>query len=262
MNTKTVTIIGAGPAGITAALQLRRAGIEFAIFEKGDIGGLLLNANLVENYPGLEKPISGIELVARFRRQMSDLGIEVTKGKVNGIQRTDDGFEIKIIDEDIKCKYVVIATGTKPKVLDIGDKVEYDVYPLRNVRNKRMAVIGGGDAAFDYALNLAKNDNQVSLYCRSTAPTCLKLLYERAKKHPSVELFIGEEFKDLGYDHVVAAIGREPCTDFISKELMDIKVEGLYFAGDVVRGNLRQLVMAAGDGMFAAQDIIQKENTK
>ena len=78
MQTENIVIIGAGPAGLAAGLQLKRYGEEFILIERDNIGGLLRNANLVENYPGFPGGISGRELVRRFKKQVSEISVKVT----------------------------------------------------------------------------------------------------------------------------------------------------------------------------------------
>lgn len=253
---RKVAIVGAGPAGMTAALQLRRAGIDFVIFERNEPGGLLLNAGCIENYPGLERPVSGLELVKRFREQMAEHGIEISPFAVDRI-----GYDGRFITGGAVSKYLIIATGTVPKMLsdDIGREVYYHIHGLLSVRNEKIAVIGGGDAAFDYALTFASNDNSVTMFIRGEKASCLPLLYARARKNRKVDIRFGSVFREEGFKYVVAAIGREPCLDVLPERLLREPPPGLYLAGDVKRGKDRQLVIAAADGMLAAQDIIRKE---
>lgn len=258
MSSKKVIIIGAGPAGITAAIQLKRADIDIAIFEKDKIGGLLLNANMIENYPGLTDTPSGTEMAARFSKKLKELDINVVYEEIISVEHRENMFCVRSKNNEHFSKYLIVATGTVPVRLEgLNRDIHYDIYPLLGITGKRVAVIGGGDAAFDYALNLAGKNNRVSIYFRRKEPTCLPLLYERALEQPLIEIHAGTEFVDDGYDNVLAAIGRVPCIPPIP-----LKKNGIYLAGDICRGDLRQLVIAAGDGMFAAQDIIAKENLR
>lgn len=260
---KSVVIVGAGPAGITSAIQLKRAGIDFVLLEKGDVGGLLLNANLIENYPGLNEPLSGPMLVKRFKDDLSRHNIKVTTGDVVDVNVGKSEFHVKTLNETYSSTYLIIASGTRPvKLEDPPQKVYYDVYSLLNVSNSSMVIIGGGDAAFDYALNLAKNNNRISILFRKKEPTCLPLLYSRAVDNPLIKIYPETEFDKAKFtcDYLLAAIGREPCVDFISSEYVNNRIENLFFVGDVVRGVNRQLSIAVGDGMLAAQNIIKKES--
>jgi thioredoxin reductase (NADPH) len=112
-------IIGAGPAGIAASIYLKRAGLEPIFIEKGEIGGLLINANLVENYPGFPEGIRGRDLVEVFKKQLSRLGIKVTKGQVSKVIPKDGHFYITVEGNEIESHSLIVASGTEPKALDI-----------------------------------------------------------------------------------------------------------------------------------------------
>lgn len=271
---KSAVIIGAGPAGIAAAIQLKRAGIDFLLLERGEIGGLLINANLVENYPGVAVPITGPELAGRFREHLASLNISTEPGETRYADHRDGLFLITTDDgtTNIKCRNLIVASGTKPKRLDpstysatVADKIFYEVHPLRGVKDKHIVIIGGGDAAFDYALNLAHR-NRVDIFCRGRYPKCLRLLYERVKENRSISLHTetgAERIYQAGLqaDYIIVAIGREPNIDFLSPKILNhllekVDIPGLYYAGDVIRGINRQTAIAVGDGVRAAMDII------
>ncbi|UCE72964.1 MAG: FAD-dependent oxidoreductase, partial [Methanomassiliicoccales archaeon] len=129
-----VAVIGAGPAGVAAGIYLKRAGFEPLVFEKEDIGGLLLNANFVENYPGFPEGISGEDLVGLFRKQLSLFGIEVKKKEVKKISKEKGLFKLITDDDEIISQAVIMATGTTPKSIDIqgqtpliGRKLFYEI---------------------------------------------------------------------------------------------------------------------------------------
>lgn len=263
MISKNVIIIGAGPAGIAAAIQLSRAGIDFAIFEKGEIGGLVRNANLIENFPGILDKLSGIEFAARLASQLEHHNIDVIHEEVVEIFRNSGVFIVRTLQREYSSNCLIVASGTIAKEIDGKRKMFYDVCPLLDIHGKKIAIIGGGDAAFDYALNLSKNNN-VSIFFRREIPVCLPLLYERARINKNIEIYSKSDFCNCDttlqnqFDYVLAATGREPNVKFLQKDLLNARVENLYMAGDVCRGKLRQLAIAIGDGMRAAQDIIGK----
>jgi len=288
-------IIGAGPAGIAASIQLKRAGINFILIEKDNIGGLLLNANLVENYPGFPQGITGPDLVGRFLEQLNHLDIDIEMDEVTLADQTDTGFSVKAIEAEYACKNLIIASGTNARSLGANssrlrsNNIIYEIYDIRNITDKKIAIIGSGDAAFDYALNLAKY-NKVTILMRTEAPKCLNLLYERAKKNENIAIYKGDERdltghperakreKDLSrdsssatsglrmtdnYDHIIAAIGREPNTCFLGERIKNhflekTKAPGLYFIGDLKNGRNRQVAIAASDGIKAAMDVIRR----
>lgn len=282
-------IIGAGPGGITAAIQLARCEIDFIMIEKREIGGLLLNANLVENFPGFPEGRTGRELVDLFRKHLERLSVDMLSDEVTYADHGEGRFLINTTSSGtILVNNLVITSGTLPREgnwrgmsEDAKKMIFYEVLPLLNVENKRIAVIGGGDAAFDYSLNLGAA-NKVFLLNRSSRTKCLPLLEVRADGMKSVHympstsvggievsgdgLELTMESNDdgrngtLNVHYLLAAIGREPAIDFLSPQLLrsyegKIKIPGLYFCGDVIRGMTRQATISMGDGMHSAMDI-------
>ena len=155
-----IGIIGGGPAGLTAAIYAVRAGLSCCVFEKGAPGGQMGTASRIENYPGVGL-ISGFELTGRMRKQAGDAGAVLREGEVVGMEF--DGSEpekrLRTAHETALCRTVIVASGAKPKRLNIpGEKK----YTGRGVswcascdgfffRGKRTAVVGGGDSAMEAA---------------------------------------------------------------------------------------------------------------
>ena len=192
IHNSEVVIIGAGPAGIATAIQLRRYNIEPVLLERKKIGGLLGNANLVENYPGFPGGISGLELVELFKKQLKNTGVKVDFENVMELEYEDGAFFTRTNKRAIKSNIIVIATGTKPRKNsgfsisdEIKDRVFYEIYPILGIKNKKIAVIGAGDAAFDYALNLCR-ENEVTILNRSEQTKCIPVLRERCKKSENI----------------------------------------------------------------------------
>lgn len=282
-----VAVIGCGVAGITSAIQLKRSDFEPIIFEKSVIGGLLLNANFVENYPGFPSGITGIELVKIFRKHLENLDIKIIKTKVLKINCKNDFFEIKTINGNFYFKVVVVATGTIPKRLDIdGEKNLFKkklFYEIKNLPplfgDENFLIVGGGDCAFDYALNLAKKGISSKILYRGKKPKCLPLLKERAKENPKIEIYPETQifcFKNdrkiktncrtktkeftLQSDYVLVAIGRLPNYSILPMQALKIEkngktsIPGLYLAGDVI-GSYRQVGIAVGSALSTAMAI-------
>ena len=282
-------IIGAGPGGITAGIQLKRCGIDFVLIEKKRIGGLVGNANLIENFPGFPRGIRGNDLVALFNDHLESLGIDVLEDEVTYVDYKEGKFEIHTgASLEIQTDTLIIASGTRARELkgvriDKGDRkrIFYEVVPIQEVKRKKIVIIGAGDAAFDYALNLARN-NEVNILNRGTQTKCLPLLFDRALQSENIEYHIstrvdriyeegnhlklvtsteGEKGKNEMKAHfLLGAIGREPEISFFSPMIRrcyegKIKIPGLYFAGDVIRGITRQATISIGDGMLSAMDL-------
>jgi thioredoxin reductase (NADPH) len=188
-----VGIIGAGPAGIATAIQLKRQGMEPMLFEQGEPGGLIRNANLVENYMGFPKGITGIKLKELLKTHLGNYQIPIREQKVEALDYTEKEhtFYIHTPSQTYPMNQVVVASGTKPRRIHalktipkgLSNRILFEVYPLitSKEKNKKIVIVGAGDIAFDYALNLSKA-NEIILLNRGTEIKALSLLYQRIKK--------------------------------------------------------------------------------
>ncbi len=287
MNQSRITIIGAGPAGMAAALQMTRQGQTPLVLERSRPGGLLHNANWVENYPGFPEGISGPSLVKLFQAQIKRIGVEITATVVHSLGFRDDAFILQTDQGPRASGIVVIATGTEPipyTDVDIPDtvrsKVIYEVAEIWDAQDKRVLIVGAGDAALDYALHLAPH-NRVVLFNRGQEVKGLSLLWKRVQEQPRItyeqerkitRISIGPSKnvqvvtrgtggqKTFLCDFIIPAIGRRPAVDFIDMHLQrDVQClvdqERLFFIGDVKNGRFRQTAVAVGDGIKAAMVI-------
>jgi thioredoxin reductase len=298
-------IIGAGPAGIAAAIQLQRYGLTPVLLEKDRVGGLLWNANLVENYPGFPQGIPGPKLVALFEKQMRRIGVGVTFDEVVNLDFDGAQFLVRTKLITHHASRVVIASGTQPRPIPIAippqahDRVYSEVWPLAGVTGKQVAIVGAGDAAFDYALNLAGRGNSVTILHRGQETQCLPLLRERAAANPNItyreqtsitrietdrtsgRLSLLTSHSSLNTDHcslntdhcslitdyLILAIGRQPAMDFLTERVklqaQRLQDDGkLYLVGDVHNGLFRQTAIAVGEGLRAAMQVVDSLTAK
>ena len=258
MLKEQVIIIGGGPAGIACAVQLKRYGIDPLIIEKDEIGGLLKNAWRLDNFPGYPDGISGPVLVEKLKEHLGRFEIRSLKSEVRNVKYADGQFYLENEAKAFQCDLLVIATGTRPK--HSGDGFT-EVYPLRNVKGKRIDIIGAGDAAFDYAMTLCK-DNEVHIHNRGTEVKCIPALLDIALQEPNIA-YHENSLPSFSSDYIIFATGREPDTHCLSEDLLknqdQLEHDGLlYVIGDVKNGMVRQATVAAGDGIRAAMAIRDK----
>lgn len=289
-------IIGAGPAGLSAAIQAKRLGIRLVVLERDRAGGQALAAHSIENYPGCPMGISGKQLMKRFTDHADKLGIEILAREAKGVSWADGTYHASTNDGVLSSRTLVIACGLTPALLNVkgareltGSQLFYYTDPARiDHAGKRVLVIGGGDAAFDQAIGFAERASTVTIAMRGASPRCLFLLTRRAARRkikimrsvsPTSLTKDGDAVKvifsptggvhtrkdwETQADYVIACTGKRADLSLLNslgKGRIPLKPgaikkwPGLYLAGDVCRGNVRQISIAAGDGMQAAMDI-------
>ena len=251
-------------------------------------GGQLTTTNDIENFPGFPEGISGSALVALFKQQLRNANVPVINEKVLELEFREEAFFVKTERRIVQSPIVVIATGTTSKTTshvipeNIKERVLYEVYPILGSRNKKIAIIGAGDAAFDYALSLSA-ENEVLILNRGKRTKCLPLLWERCEAIDSISYLSHievQEIKENGsgvlleciennserariiIDYVIFAIGRNPALNILAprlqRNLERLEHEKrLYFVGDVKNSRYRQTAISVGDGVKAAMEIAE-----
>ncbi len=272
-----VIIVGAGPAGIACAIQLNRYKIDSIIFEMDVIGGLIKNANFIENFIGFPNGISGKKFIQLLNKQSKNNTLNIIYETVEDVKYIENSFIVYTNKGKYHSKILVIASGTKPIIPkspiisdNVKDKVFFDVFKLGQVKNDNITIIGAGDCAFDYALNLSHN-NKVSILNRGNKVKALPILYERILKHKNIKYFKNTSINKINLkneklqlvcnpindslltDYLLIAIGREPNLDFINIDILNNP--NLFLVGDVNNGQFRQASIAIGDGTFTAMKI-------
>ena len=216
-----VGIIGAGPAGIAAAVQLGRHGLRPLVFERGTPGGLLRTAWRVENFPGFPRAIRGPELARLLADQLRASGAELVRDEVVSLDRDGELFLCSVGGRTLSFAAVVVASGTKPRLaegLDVSDEARASVFreveELWGVEGSRIVVVGGGDAAFDYTIGLAEK-NDVTIVLRGKSARCLPALESRAKalENVTVRTCIRLTSVGMGGDGRLRLSGLRECDD-------------------------------------------------
>lgn len=265
-------IIGAGPAGLSAAIHAKRAGLNFIIIERGNPGGQALAAWRIENFPG-EPSISGARLMDRLLSHINKLGIEIIKAEAKSVSLNDGAYSIKTGAEDLPSRSVIIATGLEPKrwtmdpstKLGAGDgrrTIYYYPDPNKIEHNeKTVLVIGGGDSAFDEAISFSAKSKKVTIAMRSAGPKAISTLVTEATKR-GVEIKYGlneNGLAKLDADIIVACIGKKQDLNILDASLRTAHgaPRTVQLAGDVLHPNIRHVAVALGDGITAVEKIYE-----
>ena len=293
-------ILGSGPAGYTAAIYAARAMQNPVLISGPQSGGQLMQTGDIENFPGFPEKISGAELMDQMRLQAENLGTKIVEETAVKADLSSHPFTITLDSDDIyTCNALIIATGASAKWLNLPNEEQLRGFGVSACatcdgffyRNKRVAVIGGGNTAVEEALYLANLASEVYLIHRRDSLRAEKVLQERLSAHLKitpiwnsvVENYIGQkenggltglrlknvqtnEETELNVDGAFVAIGYAPNTDLFKNQLeLDeagfivtrngtpkTSVEGVFAAGDVQEIYFRQAVTAAAGGCRAA----------
>jgi thioredoxin reductase len=254
MTAEKVVVIGAGPAGLAAAEQLNLYGISPLVFEKDQPGGLLLNANSVKNYPGVPEGTSGRELIKLF-----PLPEKLDFQRVTSVKREGSVYQVDLSDTySVTSSAIIVASGTIPRKISVqctsDTQILYDVKNIRNTTGDTVAVIGGGDAALDYALSLSSKFS-VTVYARGNFSGAVPHLLASVKQIGRITLRPETPDRTLFPEKtIVVAAGRIPALDFVSGELLSAPPGdgSFHLCGDCSNGVFRQTAIAVGNGVEAA----------
>ena len=226
-----LVIIGAGPAGLSAAIYACRRAMKTIIISK-DIGGQIAKAPSVENYPGFES-ISGVELVQNMQEQAQKCGAEIIFDEVMSIGQDGKNFIIKTSNKNYKSKSLILAYGKTPRSLDVpeekrfaGKGVSYcATCDMPVFKNKVIAVVGGGNSALDAALYGSKIAKQVYLIHRRDEFRADELTLEKARKTKNIKFILNSVIKKIKGDNFVKSIIIE---DVNSKQTKEIPIDGIF----------------------------------
>lgn len=290
MKKVDVSIVGAGPGGSAAAIQLTRMGYNIVQYERERVGGLIHHANRIENYPAFPYPMKGYVFSGWLKMQTEAVGVTTVMKEVSEIEFQQDHFLTSTDDETVQSDYLVVATGTVPLIpesITPGERILTTPLAVQDESSAKCAIIGNGDAAFDYALNLDERGHQISINSRSGQVKCLQLLYNRANETSNIEIHYNRVLEKaqlegenvvlkwmesgVGFtevvDYLLIAIGRRADNILLKGSLekhMDrlLNAKRLFLVGDVVNGIHRQAGIAVGDGLRAAMEIDQAIQNK
>ncbi len=282
-------IIGAGIAGLTAAIYLKRAGKNVVIIEKSMPGGQILKTNSIKNYPGFLE-IDGFGLIRRVLDQTNNLNIKIIKEEVLEI----NNLEVKTNKNTYQTKNIILATGRKPRILGleneeelIGKGISFCASCDGNLyKNENVAVVGGGNTAFEDAIYLSNICKNVTLIHRNNNYRAEEYLIEELKQKANVTFAPNEKVEKLNTKDgflesietnnntykikgLFVAIGQVPSIIkidslnqengyIIVNEKMETNIKGIYACGDCIKKDVYQLTTAAAEGTIASFSIISR----
>lgn len=287
-------VLGGGPAGFTAAIYAGRASLSVLVIEEKMSGGEIAATEQLDNFPGFPEGINGMEFGQRLEEQALRFGTKLVSAGIETVEPNGEWKKVVTTAGEYYGRTLVVATGTAPRSLGVSGEDKLKGRGLSYCatcdgpffRNKRVAVIGGGDAAVEEALYLTRFAGEVLLLHRRDKLRAVPYLQKKLLDHPAVEVmwdtvvkeFTGEQkleklivqnvqndsIAEVPADGAFLYVGRIPNSSFlegvekdgsgyiITNEEMETSLPGVYAAGDIRRKFLRQVVTAAADGAIAA----------
>ena len=298
-----VIVLGSGPAGYTAAIYAARAMLEPVLIAGFEQGGQLMITTDVENYPGFAETIQGPWLMDQMRAQAEHVGTKLVSDHVVEARLGRRPFELLGNSGQVyTCDALIIATGAKARWLGLPSEEEFKGFGVSACatcdgfffRNKRVIVVGGGNTAVEEAIYLSNIAAHVTLVHRRDTLRCERVLHERLRHRPNVEILFDHAIDEIlgdanprGVTHVRArntrtgafsripadgvfvAIGHSPASELFKDQLTlkpsgyivvepgttRTNIPGVFAAGDVADEIYRQAVTAAGLGCMAALEV-------
>jgi thioredoxin reductase (NADPH) len=290
-------IIGSGPAGLTAAIYAARANLEPIVLAGSAPGGQLMLTSDVENYPGFPEGIQGPDLMAAMRAQAERFGTTIVDVDIEQVDLSGRPFRIWARGTEYRAESVIVATGASALWLGLESETRLRGRGVSACatcdgfffRDREIAVVGGGDTAFEEATYLTRFASKVHLLHRRDSFRASKIMVDRAYANPKIEVHpntaveevlgdskveglrlrdtASDAERDVPMEGLFIAIGYKPNTDvfrdwlevdpagyLVVRDETGSKVEGVFIAGDVHDHRYRQAVTAAADGCKAAID--------
>lgn len=275
-------IIGAGPAGLTAAIYATRAQLKTLVVDRSSAGGQVKTTHQVANYPGFVEPISGYELARNMRNQAQKYGTvfklasEITSLNLDGEEKW-----LSIDDETFTAKFIIIATGSSPRLLNVpgeqdlkGNGISYcATCDGEFFKQKDIIVVGGGNSAMEESLLLLQFVNTITVIHQFDVLQAEKITAERIVQNPKVNILwsheprkfekkngkiltVAENLKtreliELERDGVFIFVGMTPNTDLIRNTGLQFSKRGYIITNDRMETNL--------PGIYAAGDVRDKK---
>lgn len=294
---RDVVMVGAGPSALAAAIYTTREDIDTVLYEKGVVGGMAAITDKVDNYPGFPNGIEGMRLASELQAQAERFGAHIEYGEVSEIKDNGDTKTVIVDGKPVEAKTVLIATGSDYNKLGIPGEAEYygrGVHYCATCdgafyRDKKLAVVGGGNSAVQEALFLTRFASHIDLLVRSSIKASEVLQHElnefvnkgkiTVHLETTTDKIIAEDGKitkviattqgkqhDIPVDGVFVFVGLSPNTEFLRTSAVDLderglirtdahlqtSMQGVFASGDVRSGATMQIASAVGEGAAAA----------
>ncbi len=290
-----IVIIGGGPAGLSAGIYTARARLSTMLVERAAIGGQIINAAMLENYPGFTAGVSGIDLTQAMHEQATKFGMETIYDEVAGIEVSEGRKVVRTSQGDLIARAIIIAGGAERQKLNVPGEAEFTGRGVSYCatcdgaffRDKAVAVVGGGNAAITEALELVKFASTITVIHRRNELRATKIVQEKAFAEPKIKFLLDTVVEEISggtfvekikvrnlkthgttylkVDGVFVNVGSKPATGYlqdfleldangaiVTEKNMATSVPGIFAAGDIRSGSIRQVIGAAGDGAIAA----------
>jgi thioredoxin reductase (NADPH) len=293
---RDVAIIGGGPSGLTAGLYLCRAKIDAVLLDEQLTGGEAASSPLIENYPGFPEGVSGADLMEKIKAQADRFGLEVkTFAKVMNLGVDGQVKTVQLENGEVGARVVIVTTGRSPRKMGIPGEEEFSGRGISYCatcdaplfKERVVMVVGGGDAAVEEALHLARFASKVFLVHRRDELRASSYLQERILSEPKMEFIWNSELAEIKGEKMVNSavvinnltrqrteipvsgiffyVGNVPNTGFlkdvvelnddgyiVTDDRLESSVPGIFAAGDVRANYFKQVVLAAAEGALAA----------
>jgi thioredoxin reductase (NADPH) len=232
-----VTIIGTGPAGLTAALYTGRANLQPLVIEGIEKGGQLMLTTAVDNYPGFRDGILGPDLMEEMRVQAERFGTTFVQGDVSALDLQQRPFTIRVGKVEYTSDAVILATGASAKWLDLGVDKQLSGRGVSTCatcdgfffRGRNVAIVGGGDTAMEEAIYLAKLAATVTVIHRRDTLRASKVMQDKARSMPNIKWMWNTEvvdIKDVTKGEVTGLVLRNVAT----RETSELPMDGIFIA--------------------------------
>ena len=259
-----VIILGAGPAGCSAGMYAARDALSVLILEKNFPGGNMAITEHIENYPGFTEPVLGHEITDKFVKHAQKFGAVIRQG--NCVDVIDDGIWKSVILEDgrkIKCKALIIATGSKPKKTGAKNEINFIGRGISFCatcdggffRNKEVIVIGGGDSALEEGIYLTKFASKVTIVHRRNEFRAAKIIQNRAKENKKIHFMTPYVLDEILGENIVTGVKLKNTQ---TEEIVEYKCDGIFeFIGwDANTDIFTSLLELSNDGFIKASENI------